>query len=159
VKTRIIVALLTIVLGAFGLFVAGALAGDPSHPGTTTVIHPTTTPDHSTTTTTTTTCQCHGEQGPPGPPGSSGPPGPPGPPGSAGPPGPKGEPGPPGPPGPPGQTGTRVVTKIVKMKPTVIHKTIVKRITIIKKIYIDSGCHTPGLIVMPNGKCGVPGSG
>jgi hypothetical protein len=52
-------------------------------------------------------------------------------------------------------SGTRTITKVVKMKPTVI----VKRITVVKKIYItDTGCQ-PGMIVMPSGRCAVPGSG
>jgi hypothetical protein len=165
-------AAIVVVLG-IGLFGSYAVAsgGDPLHPTTTVPDHGTTTepvhstttvPDHTTSTTHTTTtpqCECHGEPGPPGPPGPSGPPGPPGPPGTGagppgppGPPGPQGEPGPPGPPGPPGKTRT------VRLKPTIIHKTIVKRIVIIKKIYIHVGCKK-GYTPDSHGKCQPQGSG
>lgn len=107
----------------------------------------------TTTTTTTPDCECHGQPGPPGPGGPGGPKG------DTGPGGPQGVPGPPGPQGEPGPPGeSRVITKIVKMKPTIIYKTKVIKKTIIKKIYIKTGCPT-FTIVLPNGKCGTPGSG
>ena len=129
---------------------ASTLSAAGDQYGTTTGSTISTTTD---TITTTVPCECHGEPGPPGPKGDTGPPGPGGP---AGPPGPKGEPGPPGPQGPPGEPGTTgKVTKIVKMKPTIIIKRYTK--IIVKKIYIG-GCPV-GYHVGANGKCYPEGSG
>lgn len=157
-KIRIAAALAVMMLGLVAAKVATSEAGG----------YPTTTQSTTTTytdTTPTTPTECHCPPGQPGPKGDQGPPGPGGPagpegsPGPQGPAGPKGDTGPAGPAGQPGTNGT--IVKTIKMKPTIIYRTKVIKKTIIKKIYIheDGGCKTPGLIVMPDGTCGVQGSG
>jgi hypothetical protein len=105
-------------------------------------------------------CHCKpgppGKEGPPGPAGPQGPQGPQGPKGDKGDTGPQGEVGPAGPVGPQGPAGLsgKTVTRTIKLKPT-IQKFYTKQV-IVKKIYV--GCK-PYTIVLPNGKCGVAGSG
>jgi len=113
-----------------------------------------------------------GSAGPQGPAGAQGPVGPAGPGGgeggggAQGPAGAQGPIGPAGPQGPAGAQGSRgpagvsgTVTKIVKTKPTII----IKRITVIKKIYVTAPpkkAACPVGTVKINGKCkGVQGSG
>jgi len=101
-----------------------------------------------------------GAKGDKGDPGSQGPAGPAGSastvPGPAGPIGPKGDKGDIGPQGPRGVAGfTGTITKVIKLKPTVIKRTV--HVTIIKKYYL-MGCPT-GYAVNPSGKCSPQGSG